>query len=394
MDNSPPIPNFNSSPFVAGQPNHLIPPQISSPSANGIGPVRSTSLNNLQSRVTPGKHCWVCFATDEDDYSACWVSPCRCRGTAKWVHQECLQRWVDEKQQGSSGIKVACPQCNTEYIIVYPKQGPLVYTLDLIERILNRFCPFLAGGILVGSVYWTAVTYGAVTIMQILGHKEGLSVMEKADPLFLLIGLPTIPIVLILGRMIRWEEAVLKFWRKHSAKLPLMHYFFPNDRTSYLPRLPTERNLNSNPASLTRLICGGLILPTIATIFGKFMFQRVHSNFQRTLLGGIAFIVMKGIAKIYYKQSQYIREAHREILNYDSATNNTTVSSHHYHPPPPVVPPTTTIEVIPNGHPHPLVHDDTNSVNASQTNEIFVIPSTSSVFDETTIDNGQLPLNF
>jgi E3 ubiquitin-protein ligase MARCH5 len=123
--------------------------------------------------------------------------------------------------------------------------------------------------------------------------------MEKADPLFLLIGLPTIPIVLILGRMIRWEEAVLKFWRKHSSKLPLLNYLFPNgkfngiffneiniylDRTSYLPRVPTERNGNSSPASLTRLICGGLILPTIATIFGKFMFQRVHSNFQRTLL--------------------------------------------------------------------------------------------------------------
>lgn len=45
--------------------------------------------------------------------------------------------------------------------------GPLVYTLDLVERILNRFCPFLAGGILVGSVYWTAVTYGAVTVMQV-----------------------------------------------------------------------------------------------------------------------------------------------------------------------------------------------------------------------------------
>lgn len=56
------------------------------------------------------------------------------------------------------------------------------------------------------------------------------------------------------------------------------------ERAAYLPRVPTERNGNSNPASLTRLICGGLILPTIATIFGKFMFQRVHSNFQRTLL--------------------------------------------------------------------------------------------------------------
>lgn len=50
--------------------------------------------------------------------------------------------------------------------------GPLVYTLDLIERILNRFCPFLAGGILVGSVYWTAVTYGAVTIMQVCQNRR------------------------------------------------------------------------------------------------------------------------------------------------------------------------------------------------------------------------------
>jgi len=350
--------------------NRSIPSQISSSSSNEN---RTSLTNNIPPRSSlPGKHCWVCFATDEDDFSACWVSPCRCRGTAKWVHQECLQRWVDEKQQGSSGVKVACPQCNTEYIIVYPKQGPLVYTLDLIERILNRFCPFLAGGILVGSVYWTAVTYGAVTIMQILGHKEGLSVMEKADPLFLLIGLPTIPIVLILGRMIRWEEAVLKFWRKHSSKLPLMNYLFPNDHTSYLPRVPTERNGNSNPASLTRLICGGLILPTIATIFGKFMFQRVHSNFQRTLLGGIAFIVLKGTAKIYYKQSQYIREAHREILNYESTTVNPS-HHHHYHPgPPPQHPPVTTVEA----------HQGENS------NEIFVIPSPSS------ITNGQSPLNF
>ncbi|CAF4860309.1 unnamed protein product, partial [Rotaria magnacalcarata] len=49
--------------------------------------------------------------------------------------------------------------------------------------------------------------------------------------------------------MIRWEEAVLKFWRKHSSKLPLMNYLFPSERTSYLPRVPTERNGNSNPAS-------------------------------------------------------------------------------------------------------------------------------------------------
>lgn len=69
------------------------------------------------------KCCWVCFATVEDDYEAKWVKPCRCRGTTKWVHQTCLQRWVDEKQKGNSSAEVYCPQCGTRYIIVFPEFG-------------------------------------------------------------------------------------------------------------------------------------------------------------------------------------------------------------------------------------------------------------------------------
>lgn len=72
------------------------------------------------------KTCWVCFATEDDDSSTPWVRPCRCKGTTKWVHQLCLQRWIDEKQKGKSTSKVACPQCNTEYIIVFPKLGNYV----------------------------------------------------------------------------------------------------------------------------------------------------------------------------------------------------------------------------------------------------------------------------
>lgn len=52
--------------------------------------------------------------------------------------------------------------------------------------------------------------------------------MEKADPLIMLIGLPAIPVMLMLGRLIRWEDAVLKFWRKHSTKFPLFNIIFPN----------------------------------------------------------------------------------------------------------------------------------------------------------------------
>jgi E3 ubiquitin-protein ligase MARCH5 len=57
--------------------------------------------------------------------------------------------------------------------------------------------------------------------------------MEKADPLIMLIGLPAIPMMLMLGRLIRWEDAVLKFWRKHSTKLPLLNLIFPNSRYKF-----------------------------------------------------------------------------------------------------------------------------------------------------------------
>ncbi len=65
------------------------------------------------------------------------------------------------------------------------------------------------------------------SVSQVVGHKEGLDVMERADPLFLLIGLPTIPVMLILGKMIRWEDYVLRLWRKYSTKLQILNSIFP-----------------------------------------------------------------------------------------------------------------------------------------------------------------------
>ncbi|KAM6067334.1 E3 ubiquitin-protein ligase MARCHF5 isoform 1-T2 [Chlamydotis macqueenii] len=265
--------------------------------------------------VQPGRSCWVCFATDEDDRTAEWVRPCRCRGSTKWVHQTCLQRWVDEKQRGNSTARVACPQCNAEYLIVFPKLGPVVYVLDLADRLISKACPFAAAGIMVGSIYWTAVTYGAVTVMQVVGHKEGLDVMERADPLFLLIGLPTIPVMLILGKMIRWEDYVLRLWRKYSNKLQILNSIFPGIGCP-VPRIPAEANPLADHVSATRILCGALVFPTIATIVGKLMFSSVNSNLQRTILGGIAFVAIKGAFKVYFKQQQYLRQAHRKILNY------------------------------------------------------------------------------
>lgn len=39
--------------------------------------------------------------------------------------------------------------------------------LDRVDAFIYKVCPFVATGVVVGSIYWTAVTYGAVTVMQV-----------------------------------------------------------------------------------------------------------------------------------------------------------------------------------------------------------------------------------
>ncbi|NWS33834.1 MARH5 ligase, partial [Polioptila caerulea] len=212
------------------------------------------------------RSCWVCFATDEDDRTAEWVRPCRCRGSTKWVHQTCLQRWVDEKQRGNSTARVACPQCNAEYLIVFPKLGTLIWvhgTSVMALQCLNQVsqaCPFvtLSSRVRTVRIFQEALPVALFLLQQVVGHKEGLDVMERADPLFLLIGLPTIPVMLILGKMIRWEDYVLRLWRKYSNKLQILNSIFPGIGCP-VPRIPAEANPLADHVSATRILCGALV---------------------------------------------------------------------------------------------------------------------------------------
>ncbi|XP_020798487.1 E3 ubiquitin-protein ligase MARCH5 [Drosophila serrata] len=270
----------------------------------------------------PERCCWICFATDEDNRLAAWVKPCQCRGTTKWVHQSCLYRWIDEKTQKGNALRsVSCPQCQTEYIIVFPQMGKFGGALEAMDNLIKRLSPFLAAGFFVGSLYWTAVTYGAVTFLQIVGHENGMSIMEAGDPLVLLIGLPAIPVGLVLGRLIRWEDALLRLIRNRGTvvrKFPFVSLIYPNlnqedeQQSTSNPATPAL----SDPVSATRVFCGALLLPTISSIVGRILFDSVDNTLHRTLLGGLTFITVKGILKIYLKQKQYASRKKRRIVDY------------------------------------------------------------------------------
>lgn len=56
-----------------------------------------------------------------------------------------------------------------------PSMGILANVLEGVDTLIRRGSPFIAAGVLVGSLYWTAVTYGAITVLQVVGHNEGES---------------------------------------------------------------------------------------------------------------------------------------------------------------------------------------------------------------------------
>jgi len=266
------------------------------------------------------RQCWVCFASEEDDPVAAWVHPCLCKGTTKWVHQVCIQRWVDEKQKGNNSTGVVCPQCGADYIIQFPASPPFLRLLDALDKLVGRLCPVIAGGVCVGSLYWTCVTYGAVTVMQVAGHSDGLTLMENADPLLLLVSLPLVPLGLVLGKMVKWQEPVLHFLRAHLPRLQITRFVLPafasnpeSEGSSSAASLPPS----SDPVSVTRTFCGALFFPTIATFLGSTLFEEVESPLKRAAMGGFCFVGAKGVLKIYHKQNQYIRQYKRQILDYN-----------------------------------------------------------------------------
>jgi len=266
------------------------------------------------------KHCWICFGSEADDPAASWIHPCKCRGTTKWVHQACMQRWVDEKQKGNLNINVECPQCNTAYVIQFPHPTFVVSILDSGDLFIQKICPIITGGACVGSMYWTILTFGAVTLMQTVGHDRALIMMEKADPMVLLVSLPLIPVGLIIGQMIRWEETALRFLRVTVPKTPIVRSLLPS--FAYKPENGGNRGIqNTIPPmaeqfSLTRLFCGALFFPTIATFLGATLYKNVPSQLKRTLLGGATFAMVKGVLKIYHKQHSYIRQCQKQIMDY------------------------------------------------------------------------------
>lgn len=159
-----------------------------------------------------------------------------------------------------------------------------------------------------------------------MGCEEGTNLINEMDPLVLVIGLPVIPITLILAKLIKWEDFILRLWRQNVFTLPrpLTHLIEkpPTTPRAHGDRILVDPGLNE-PLNCTRMICGALMLPTISSVVGKLLFSSfTSSQWRRSLLGGLAFLLVKGALKIYLRKSQYVRYCQRTIKNHPAHSKN------------------------------------------------------------------------
>lgn len=220
-----------------------------------------------------------------------WVSPCKCSGTTQWAHQSCLQQWIDQQQKGSPLVKVNCPQCNTQYNIYYPKLNLLLLLLEYADRGVISIAPFALTSVVASSLYWCSFSYGFFTCCQIIGQQQTIRLIERSDPVVVVVGFPLIPVSLIIFKSLPLQSFVLRFLVKDVPRaaqrllepIGLYEYFrriYPasGDENLVLPKDVGTINL------IARVVCGALLLPTFAVYVGKLLFSSVEDDLKRTLL--------------------------------------------------------------------------------------------------------------
>lgn len=213
-----------------------------------------------------------------------------CRGATKWVHQLCLQQWIDEKQRGSSSIDVSCPQCQHQYQILYPSASPFLVCHEHINRAITFSAPMILAGLSASSIYWISFTYGIAVATVSLGKERSIEFFSSPESSFLVFTLPLLPWAILGVKLVRLEVQALKLWYRFIS--PAFH--------SLAKRIPLLNSMGSghspqkkfvpSPVSvfpfLARSLVGTFSLPIIASTLGWALSYvlKSQSPLRRTLL--------------------------------------------------------------------------------------------------------------
>ncbi|EDW27597.1 GL20188 [Drosophila persimilis] len=281
--------------------------------------------------------CWICLGGDEELPARIdWLHPCRCRGSNKWVHRGCLNRWIDEKQLHDPEMPMACTQCRTKYIIVTPPLNAFDAFLDQIDQLYETVCPSVMMGTLSAGLYFAAMTFGALTLIQVFGYRVSLTLLRD-EPTVLMIVLPTIPAVLLLLRNLRWDDHLTIMWRGLRGPRPVAPREDLDEDGEIPPGAPLdEEYFDGGPpdqlgmnfldqgaifgdegiGSTSASFIVALSLPSFAVLLGHTLFSKMGNRLLAIVMGGVTFLGIKGLSRAYLRHSTMQRKRGRSVLDY------------------------------------------------------------------------------
>lgn len=80
------------------------------------------------------KLCRICFDSESKDNEL--ITPCKCKGTSKYIHRSCLNKWIDLNYKNID-IKERCSVCNYKYRIKNEKDTRIITIL--LTRFTKRY---------------------------------------------------------------------------------------------------------------------------------------------------------------------------------------------------------------------------------------------------------------
>ena len=133
----------------------MSPKQASSPTRRG----RNVSIQQLSQRSTTEKFCRFCFETEESVEKGKLICPCRCDGSLKHIHENCLQTWIVQRGSGrDSQISARCEICSAVYHLEIVRKLALdckrAYNEGLVYLLIS-----LGLAVCIGNVIWVTVKY-------------------------------------------------------------------------------------------------------------------------------------------------------------------------------------------------------------------------------------------
>ncbi|XP_002137053.2 E3 ubiquitin-protein ligase MARCH5-like [Drosophila pseudoobscura] len=302
--------------------------------------MRRSQRQRVYGGLEEERMCWICLESDEEPpQRSDWLHPCRCRGSNKWVHRSCLNRWIDETQLLHPNRPIACSQCLTEYLIVDTPLCRFDALLLRIEDVYGILCPSVAVGTLSATLYFSAMTFGALTVIQVIGCRKSLALLNEETTL-LMIALPMIPAGLLLLRNLKLDEYLLRLVRIFRRRrvspenldeggellpgAPLDDSYFddlPLDRPALGldfqdPDLAVFDHETLRRPSASFIVA--LSLPTVSVFLGNTLYAKVDDRLLGIFLGAITFLGIKGMASAYIRHSHEQRMRGRYVMDYNS----------------------------------------------------------------------------